>query len=721
MAHITLQGSLEDPNGSLSVGDQIRFTHDSTTGLTLKGAVSVETITPLGNYYIELQYGFVLVEYKPSTAQQFKNLGVATVNATNTATSIPELLNALTPVSDAKLIEFQAILADCVTAKNAAAASAVDAATSAAQLTTTELISSTAIYAADVVVNTVGFTTSGAGGAPWKQNGVTGQTVSQTPAQLGDALLNDGNGNQWSLIGLAPFDSPFIFSSTLGDVAGNESNVTQVFYAALVRLKSLSGGVLQTSLGLKTITSRLPVSDNITIVGGGIDATTLILSSAFPVGLSMFINETISVGAYTYGNSNINIKEMTISGNGNTGRTTGLVDLIKTKDSSLKHVKFVNSDYFGITDAGNLNLLIKSCKLDNLGKTTGVSPAIWSQSYIPDGSKSKGTKILSSDFTNNNRSAIQAASQGMLIHGNTFDNNGESTIFMNTNASGCIISENTITRANLTDISAHGIEVGGTGHLICDNTISDVDGTGISTLDVTNTRITNNTINGYRVDDTFYSVTWSASGIGVTNTSAGVVSNLVISDNTIIGGANGVNAIVVYHQALSTPCVSVSILDNDLVDGGSGDDIHYQSAVTKKMGANCKVKGNTGHISNSAAIVSFQAGTGVGDYEHSNLGFPPQKLRFKTLAFRTNEHSVSDGVAAKLGNGFVQHYAINSSTGATSGGTQGSFTVIRIDDSAGTTLFKATISDFDGVDGLGFKISKSVATINPVILLEAEP
>ena len=52
---------------------------------------------------------------------------MATVNATNPATTIPELLNALTPVSSAELIEFQSILADCVAAQNAASTSAAAA------------------------------------------------------------------------------------------------------------------------------------------------------------------------------------------------------------------------------------------------------------------------------------------------------------------------------------------------------------------------------------------------------------------------------------------------------------------------------------------------------------------------------------------------------------------------------------------------------------------
>jgi hypothetical protein len=129
MANITLTGTLLDPNSDLAVGDEIRFTHASTTGQTIKGAISLVTIGPAGTYSVPLQYGLVLVEYKDIRSTQFKNLGVATVNASNTATSIPELLNALVPVSSAELIEFQAILADAVTAKNASEAAAATTAT----------------------------------------------------------------------------------------------------------------------------------------------------------------------------------------------------------------------------------------------------------------------------------------------------------------------------------------------------------------------------------------------------------------------------------------------------------------------------------------------------------------------------------------------------------------------------------------------------------------
>jgi hypothetical protein len=73
------------------------------------------------------------------------------------------------------------------------------------EITTTELIASTGIYPADTVINTTGFTASAdLGNGGWKQNGVTGETPSQSPSQIFIStgvgnLLNDGNGNQWSL------------------------------------------------------------------------------------------------------------------------------------------------------------------------------------------------------------------------------------------------------------------------------------------------------------------------------------------------------------------------------------------------------------------------------------------------------------------------------------------------------------------------------------------
>ncbi len=69
----------------------------------------------------------------------------------------------------------------------------------------------------------------GGGAAVWQHNGVTAQPVSQSPAQLGDALLNDGNGNQWALI----VASSGVVSAALGVKGDNTTDS----YLALVASK----------------------------------------------------------------------------------------------------------------------------------------------------------------------------------------------------------------------------------------------------------------------------------------------------------------------------------------------------------------------------------------------------------------------------------------------------------------------------------------------------
>ena len=212
MASITLTGTLLDPTGEVAVGDQIRFTHRTTTGDTIKFARSILIIPPSGMYNITLEFGNIFVEYLDIKDVQYKPLGVVTVNQDSTATSLPELLNAIVPPTDEQLLEFQSILADTVAAKDIAVAAA-------AQQTTLELIASTVTHPAGTVLTLSGYTLSGdGGGAQWKLNGVVGQPVSQSPADLADALLNDGNGNQWALVPLNATASAEVNPKTLGAV-----------------------------------------------------------------------------------------------------------------------------------------------------------------------------------------------------------------------------------------------------------------------------------------------------------------------------------------------------------------------------------------------------------------------------------------------------------------------------------------------------------------------
>jgi hypothetical protein len=84
--------------------------------------------------------------------------------------------------------------------------------------TTVGLIATTGTFSAETIITTSGYTPSGDGGTGrWKQNGVTGQTISQSPAQLGSAILNDGLGNQWALVGIGAVNGSSLGMKTSTD------------------------------------------------------------------------------------------------------------------------------------------------------------------------------------------------------------------------------------------------------------------------------------------------------------------------------------------------------------------------------------------------------------------------------------------------------------------------------------------------------------------------
>ncbi len=139
--------------------------------------------------------------------------------------------------------------------------------------TTTSLINSTLPANTGDVREANGYTSSGdGGGAKWKFTGVTGQTPSQTPVQLGDGLLNDGNGNQWELsasLGRAGFE---VNIKSLGAKVDGVTDDYSVINAArnYFQRKHPSGGVVNLGLGVIAIgTEFINSTEGLMIRGEG--------------------------------------------------------------------------------------------------------------------------------------------------------------------------------------------------------------------------------------------------------------------------------------------------------------------------------------------------------------------------------------------------------------------------------------------------------------------
>jgi hypothetical protein len=109
-----------------------------------------------------------------------------------------------------------------------------------------------------------GYSAKGVGDGRWQYNGLTGQTPSQSPAQLGDALLNDGNGNQWSLV-----SNGNISAESLGVQDSLVSDSTLELKAALDSF-GVVGGIVTLNPKYRTKVTNIIVPDNVTLTSGAV-------------------------------------------------------------------------------------------------------------------------------------------------------------------------------------------------------------------------------------------------------------------------------------------------------------------------------------------------------------------------------------------------------------------------------------------------------------------
>ena len=203
---------------------------------------------------------------------------------------------------------------------------------SASSLTTLGLTNSTTEYGSDVAISTSGFTASGDGGSgSWIQNGVTGQTPSQSPVQLGDGLLNDGNGNQWEFYGAA------MFSQQLGGILDGVFDnvlVQRAFINWADRTKKnvyLGIGTLLTSDSY-----RLVDKDGVNLIG--LSRYNSILKLAGGVSDS-FVT--------TLRDTNCSIKNLTVDGNGSNQAAGHCVRLQDSANFKASSVELINGNSYG--------------------------------------------------------------------------------------------------------------------------------------------------------------------------------------------------------------------------------------------------------------------------------------------------------------------------------------------------------------------------------------
>tara|TARA_R110000764_G_scaffold176955_3_gene263179 strand:- start:983 stop:3208 length:2226 start_codon:yes stop_codon:yes gene_type:complete len=337
MANITLAGILKDSIGQIDVGAIVTFTHLTTTGETIKGTSNNLVVAPDGAYSINLQYGQIRVDYTTRFTERF--VAIVVVNSDSTATNLPDLLNAAVPPTNAQLLQFQTILADTVTAKNAAlvaetgastakagalvaetGAQAAEATLLATQITTAALIASTATFPSSTVINTIGYQNIfDRGHTKWVQNGVTGETASQSPSQLAINLLNDGNGNQWVMVSDGPWN--VCKFGAVGD--GVVDDVLPI--QAAINSVSTSGGAIYNPTGKYKISTSLLIKVNGTVFSGDGYRASEIASSSTTQSAIIIQKDNWDEGANGTSINDVQIKDIKISKSVDSTAGTGII------------------------------------------------------------------------------------------------------------------------------------------------------------------------------------------------------------------------------------------------------------------------------------------------------------------------------------------------------------------------------------------------------------
>lgn len=381
------------------------------------------------------------------------------------------------------------------------------------------------------IISLQGYSDSGdGGGGEWRHNGVTGQTPSQTPAQLGNALLNDADGNQWALTPTAATLRKSYSAKAIGVVGDGVADDTLAIRAGL------SADIYGNNLTCR-ITSRLLVTTAKVGFIGDIKLVGDTASFNREDGLYDNINGTmLDVQADDFVFDGATIKLDTNVNPENT--TTGL--LLR----SANNFKIINSDFntfsktkvIRIEDCDNGSITyskVHSCLLASA--TTGQLTAIDIDDNRPSTTYSENIEIAncyiydmlasvsfvaSFGYQTDGINISKQPSYGHKIHHNNIRNVGDA---IDCFGSRCVIHDN-----YLVDLFNAGVKVinGATYNKVYANTVVNAGRYGIGVFGAAS--IGNDTVGNLIYNNHIHD-------INKDNTATGTIAALWIGDN---GGAS---------------------------------------------------------------------------------------------------------------------------------------------------------------------------------------
>lgn len=130
------------------------------------------------------------------------------------------------------------------------------------------------------IVEFEGAVTQGDGaGSTWKHDGTTGQTPSQTPADLADGLFTDASGNQYEFVPCCAYLDQTIKPEQLLFVKNTLTTANTAAYRAAFNF-SLGGGILLHGVGRYRLDEKFLFDDRITMFGSNTQETEIFLEGS---------------------------------------------------------------------------------------------------------------------------------------------------------------------------------------------------------------------------------------------------------------------------------------------------------------------------------------------------------------------------------------------------------------------------------------------------------
>lgn len=273
-----------------------------------------------------------------------------------------------------------------------------------------------------------GYSVIGDGGAAtWQYNGVTGETPSQSPAQLGGALLNDGNGNQWSLVVNGIMSALVLGASTASSDNSAELNAAVTSFECYIPDGVFFGAV---------ITPKHSISGTGTIkkpVGSG-GANVLLIDSVSDVKVSGITVDGNKSAATGFTNTQVtNSNNVTIDNVTTTNAKGHGVSLTNSTNSRVTNSTSSLNDAEGLEVRSSTTCLIEgNVVFDNLGHGVSLSK---------DVNINQNVSISKNKVNNNSRAGIHVPFNTNSLDPNSVDVNVSDNLVNNNGENGFLMQQ----------------------------------------------------------------------------------------------------------------------------------------------------------------------------------------------------------------------------------------------------------------------------------------